>query len=70
MLFRDAETATGEVAVAPVAVTVTEAIVAPANTVIEPGTGRTLELLKRLTFAPPAGAGELNVALNVTDCPL
>ena len=68
--FSDAVTVATVEAVAPVAVVVTDAKVAPAGIVIVAGTGRKAELLVRVTVVPPTGAGDVNDALNVAVWPL
>ena len=69
-LFSDAVTVAIVEAVAPVAVAVTDMKVVPAGIVIVAGTGRKAELLVRATDVPPAGAGDVNDALNVAVWPL
>ena len=67
---RVADSVTGVSLLTPVVVAVIAALVAPAGIVIAPvPTDRAGELLVIATVSPPAGAGELSVALIAAVCP-
>ncbi len=54
---------------APVSVALKVAVVCPANTVTEPGTGSSALLLDKVTEAPPVGAAPDNVTVQVVPAP-